>query len=621
MIWIILLALLTLLLLGDALRMRGRLGALAVLPASDAPVSPEHRFITAPGVALDDATQRAASAWARANGLELVDIVPIDLPAIRAMSLVQVVDPLRYRRDRLAAGRTAGHAMLVSASVAERAQLIESPGSAGARSNAKRCGDTIEPHDVVELVRLAARLKHYASTASDLAVAPGARAAPTDFTRRLEVLRVVLGPTTGLALLIQPVFWLLIGLGVWLSPIAGLVALGAWHAQPLLAIAGTRVKSRDLVVATLFRAPIEIATLALTVIRRAPPPADPALARRPEYAELLAAGVERFFEPRRDDCPVCGGRDLAVHLRGRDLLQHKPGRFILERCRGCGHIFQNPRLTIEGLDFYYKDFYDGLGEAGMEMIFGFGAEPYHHRAKMVRDVMNGQGAPAKWLDVGAGHGHFCCAARDDLPDTAFDGLDFSESIDEAARRGWVATGYRGLFPDLAPKFAGGYDVVSMSHYLEHTREPADEIAAAHTALASRGHLMIEVPDPEFVLGRVLGKYWLPWFQPQHQHLLSAKNLDKMLRDHGFTPVAWHRGPAHQRVDFFFAWWLALDRLAPPPHLPWRWRGAGATAWRGVVWTLGAPLLLLGVLADRIAEPMFRRGKVSNTYRVVARRDD
>jgi SAM-dependent methyltransferase len=601
MIWIILLSLLTLLLLADTLRMRGRLSALAVLRDSDAPVSPEHRFIVAPGVTLDDATKRAASAWARESGLDLVDVVPVDLPAVRAMSLVQIVDPLRYRRDRLAAGRTAGHAMLVSTDVIARAKLTE-------------------PTDIVDFVRAAARLKHYASATSDLAVAPAERAAPTDFARRLEVLRVVLGPTTGLALLIQPVFWILIGLGVWLSPIAGLVALGAWHVQPLLAIAGTRVRSRDLLVATLFRAPLEIATLALTVIKRASPSADPALARRPEYDELLAGGVDRFFEPRREDCPVCASRELAVHLRGRDLLQHKPGRFILEKCRGCGHIFQNPRLSIDGLNFYYKDFYDGLGEAGMEMIFGFGAEPYHQRAKMVCDVVNGQGAPAKWLDVGAGHGHFCAAARDELPDTAFDGLDLSESIDEAQRRGWIGTGYRGLFPDLAPKFAGGYDVVSMSHYLEHTREPADEIAAAHTALAPKGHLMIEVPDPDFVLGKLLGKYWLPWFQPQHQHLLSASNLDKMLRAHGFTPIAWHRGPAHQRVDFFFAWWLALDGLAPPPHLPWRWRGAGATAWRGIVWTLGAPLLLLGVLADRIAEPMFRRGKVSNTYRVVARRD-
>src|SRR5439155_15722535 len=97
-----------------------------------------------------------------------------------------------------------------------------------------------------------------------------------------------------------------------------------------------------------------------------------------------------------------------------------------------------------------------------------------------------------------------------------------------------------------------YDAISMSHYLEHTRDPRLELDAARTALAPAGCLMIEVPDPEYPLGRVLRRYWLPWFQPQHQHLLSVKNLDRLLRERGFEPVAWHRGRAHQKVDFFFA---------------------------------------------------------------------
>ena len=33
--------------------------------------------------------------------------------------------------------------------------------------------------------------------------------------------------------------------------------------------------------------------------------------------------------------------------------------FTLEQCGDCGHVFQNPRLTPEGLEFYYRDFYDG----------------------------------------------------------------------------------------------------------------------------------------------------------------------------------------------------------------------------------------------------------------------
>jgi SAM-dependent methyltransferase len=482
---------------------------------------------------------------------------------------------------------------------------------------AERAGVTGDPADEVAFLELAKTLKRHAATRYALAVAPAERARNTPVSRRLAILRAILGASTSLALAIQPIFWIVLGLGVWLAPLPGAIALAVWHLQPLLSIAGTPVRPRDLLLVTLLRAPIEIATLIGTLAGRWRPAsqADPIESRRAEYDRLLAGGTDAFFEPRRPTCPICESGDLTVHHRAPDLLQHKPGRFTLERCRGCGHVFQNPRLSLAGLDFYYKDFYDGLGEEGMELIFGYSARSYHARARMVAEAA----APARWLDVGAGHGHFCSAARDELPGTRFDGLDFGESIEEARRRGWVDTAYRGLFPDLAPSFAGTYDAVSMSHYLEHTLDPRRELEAAHLALAPNGYLMIEVPDPEFVLGKLLRAYWLPWFQPQHQHILSVKNLERLLREQGFEPVAWHRGPAHQGVDFLSAVVLGLGRIAPPVKVPWRRRGAIARAWRAAVWTAGLPLLFAGWATDRLATPLIRRGKVSNTYRVLARR--
>jgi|JI10StandDraft_1071094.scaffolds.fasta_scaffold02084_4 SAM-dependent methyltransferase len=582
----------------SALRMRARLAALTPLAPSDAPVAAAHRFFTAPGVTLDDATRRAASAHAVANGLEVVDIIPGDLPTIAALSISQLVDPATYRKDRLAVGRTAGHALLCTADVAERAQAEA-------------------PADEIQFLRLAARLKQYATATTDLAVAPTARAAKENLARRRAILRALLGPSTSVALILQPLFFAIMAVGIWLEPIAGGVTLGLWHLQPLFAIGGTPVRSRDLLPVTLFRAPVELYLFVRTLTGTWRPAAgpDPVESRRATYAEL-ATTAATWLEPRRETCPVCASKDLGVHLRFRDLLQHKPGRFALEKCRGCGHIFQNPRLSIDGLNYYYKDFYDGLGEAGIAFIFGLSGAGYLARARMVKDVAT----PATWLDVGCGHGHFCLSAKDELPSTRFDGLDLSSSVDEALRRKWIERGFHGLFPDKAPELAGQYEVVSMAHYLEHTREPRDELAAAATVLPAGGHLMIEVPDPEFGLGKLLRTLWLPWFQPQHQHLLSVGNLDKLLREAGFTPLTWHRGSAHQRVDFLFAAFLLLGWMAPPPIQPWRPRSALARVRRGLVWTLGSPLIVLGILVDRLVTPFIKRGKRSNTYRVLARRD-
>lgn len=625
----------------DAVRMRGRLSALAVLgdargdgagsgdapsaseaaareagrPAAAAERDGEARAPSAPGAADDDfavfaapgaqvdaETVVAARAYARRHRLDAVDLVPRDLPAVRAMALAQLVDVPSYRRRRLAPGRTAGAAVAVSADLARRARAGEN--------------DVADP---VRFARFAARLKRYACTGTDLAVAPRLRAPRESLAWRYAVTREVVGGATPFVLGAQFAVFAAIVAGLAMAPAWGLAALVSLHLQPVIAIAGTPVRSRDLWWVALARLPYELALWAVTVARRRPPAPgdpDPVDALRPTYGALLARGIDRFFEPRRDTCPLCGGRDLRVHLRTTDLLQQKPGRFTLERCRDCGHVFQNPRLSLEGLDFYYRDFYDGLGERGMEFIFGFHDGPYRARAEMLR----GHAQPRRWLDVGGGHGHFCCAARDVWPDTAFDMLDLSDAVDDAVDRGWADRGFRGLFPELAADLAGRYDVVSMSHYLEHTRDPAAELDAARTALAPGGHLLVEVPDPESPLGRLLGRYWIPWFQPQHQHLVSRRNLDRMLRERGFEPVVWHRGEAHQRVDFVLAAFLLLDRIAPPTDRPWRPRaGAARRAWRNAVWAAGVPLVLAGRVVDALADPLVRRFGLSNTYRVLARR--
>jgi hypothetical protein len=95
----------------------------------------------------------------------------------------------------------------------------------------------------------------------------------------------------------------------------------------------------------------------------------------------------------------------------------------------------------------------------------------------------------------------------------------------------------------------------------------------------------------------------------------------LLRERGFEPVTWHRGAAHQRVDFFFASYLLLDRLAPSPRLPWRWRGGAASVWRALVWTLGSPLIFAGIIVDNAIGPLLSRARVSNTYRVLAVKTD
>ncbi len=588
-------------LLLNGLRLRGRAAALPLLPAPPAhgPTAGGLRAVVAEGAALGDAP--AAEAYASARDLDILDLVPRDLHVTAARDLLRHLSPPSAKGPGNGLGP--GAAVLVRPSVLERAEVA--------------VPETISTPDLIGLAR---RLKHYARGRHALAVAPGLRAGADDLARRRSRLRaagVIVAVDQTLAL----VPYALLVVTAFVSWPAALAALAVFCLQPYLIFAGTPLRPRGLHLAALPRPLYEPYVWVRTAAGRWRSAADErsAAARaeaRPYYDAELAQGVERFLEPRRETCPWCGSGALSVLLRSPDLVYRKPGTFTLERCGDCGHTFQNPRLTPDGLSFYYRDFYDGIGAATAEIIFTTSSHDYLARARMLPY------APKRWLDVGSGHAHFCAAAREVWPDTVFDGLDQGAEIEEAARRGWIAHAHRGMFPDLAGALQGDYDVVSMHHYLEHTRDPYLELDSAAKILPPGGHLLIELPDPEWRLGAMFGRYWMPWFQPQHQHMMPIANLKRALAERGLTPVAEERAEAHQHNDFVTATYLWFAGLGPDLTLPWsaRRRTPALRVWRGVVWAVGAPCLVAAYLLDRTAGGVVaRRTGTGNAYRVLARK--
>jgi len=600
-------ALLVVGLLLGALRLRGRLAALPVLPElpqADSTGDPDgYRLVTAAGVVVDDATRHAAVAYSRRHDLRVLDLVPADLPVADTFALARQVDPAHYRADRLAAGRGAGHAILVEADLADRAAITAT--------------DDLDPADII---RLTTRLKKYASTDADLVVAPHLKAVPADPDTGKARLRAA-GAIVSLSLVGPVVGYAFLAFAVAARPVWGLIALLVYSVQPYLALAGAPIRPADRGRAWL-RLALEPARWWRTVRGAWQSRYDrtQALIReqaREQYAADLAGGADRFLEPPREDCPWCGGRELRVRVRTTDRVQCKPGRFTLAECGTCGHAFQNPRLSLDGLTFYYRDVYDRLGEDSTEHVFGMAAASYSGRANLVRRHT----APGNWLDVGTGHGHFCTYAQGVFPEAAFDGLDMSASIDEAQRRGWVATGFRGLFPDFAEKLAGNYDVVSMHHYLEHTLDPRSELDAAARVVAPGGYLLIEVPNPASRLARLLRGYWVPYFQPEHLNMLPEPNLTTALRERGLQPVEVEFGRAHQPCDFAGAVLLWVNSLFPDPDRPWAARPStrGRRLARSAAFVCAVPLLILGNLLDRVLGAAISGTGGGNCYRVLARK--
>lgn len=606
----------------NGVRLRGRLRRLDTVPPSGRPADPEHELLTAEGVTVSAAAHRAASNYATREGLEVLDLIPAGFTIERTIDIARMVDTRTYRADRMARGRGAFQALLVHRSVLDRAGITRRDG-----------------FDRLELVEITARLKRYAPVTTDLAVVEGVRPAADDAARRLKVQRAAYkwepyrayGPNVRDTLNF---------VGVVATFPWGLATSFLYWMQPFLVCAGrVPIQPRDL-----YRSPVnriltgidfmigstrerKKAAAAAKANRAAGRPAKPEKARkkaeaerhRARYQAEIRAGVENYLEAPRDTCPWCGSSRLSVRLdNAPDALMRKPGRFRFDHCDECDHIFQNPRLSIPGLEFYYRDVYDGMNAAMAEEILA-GAVPAHReRARMMRPY----GSPRAWLDVGGGHGHFCNVARDVWPNTIFDALDSSAGVEEAVRRRWADHGYRGMFPELGDDIAGRYDVISMFHYLEHTREPHHELDTAAKALSAGGHLFIEVPNAHSPTPKIFRSYWIGWFTPQHQHFIPVDNLVAALRERGLTPVRVQFGKAHQGGGLSTAVFFTVTKIAQIPSFPWLPHPPSAWRWirYGAVVTAALPFWVVAMIVDALSQPYFRSGQRATAYRVIARKD-
>ncbi|WP_110240467.1 class I SAM-dependent methyltransferase [Nocardioides gilvus] len=589
----------------NARNLRGRaLNLSALTPVTAGTVDTDGwRVIAATGVELHPDTLPAAVAWATEHDMDALDLVPADLPVARALELLGQVDPAKYRSDPLTQGRTAGHALVVREEVAERAGVPTGP---------------VSPAALIDAVR---QLKRFAPRSSDLVVAWAERAVDLSPDEQLEAQRTFFDRYGTINLTAFAAQMAVLGAGALTSRRTGLAALAAYELQPALVLRGKPggLAPRDLARQSATRWVREVGRLAGLLRAEAPRARSLELsdALRPEYAAEIALGTDRFFEAPVDKCRWCGSTELSCLLTTPDLIQHKPGTFRLDECGSCGHVFQNPRLSPEGLDFYYKDCYDGFGGSEMERLFASERSEYEGRAAMVHAV---DPSPERWLDVGSGHAHFCLIARDQFPETSFEGLDLGDVIDEAADRGWIDRAYRGQFPDVAPELAGQFDVVSMHHYLEHTREPAEELDAAVTALRPGGLLMIEVPDPESPTGRVLGRYWMPWLQPQHQQFISIGRLEEALVERGFTVLDRYRAKPVPGLDTVAAGWFAAGHVVPRPWMPWRRRPTVADrAARVATLAAAIPATTAAALVAQVSGPK-GEDTPGSAFRVLARLD-
>ncbi len=226
---------------------------------------------------------------------------------------------------------------------------------------------------------------------------------------------------------------------------------------------------------------------------------------------------------QRIRCPVCGSGEFASHWDCDEF------RFV--RCRGCGHLCQNPQpLAADVRQRYDREYFDYERENDRAflnlMLLGLRDVAYE---RWLFDLPR----PLRVLDIGCATG----ALLEFFAGKHGSAVQGVEVCAPAARYGIERRGipiHIGTLEEAAFP-AEEFSLVHFSHVIEHIPDPRGFLSEVFRILASGGRAVVVTPDTAGLQARVFGRRWRSAIA-DHLHLFSRRGLARLLRDCGFSIV-------------------------------------------------------------------------------------
>ncbi|HEY3444072.1 MAG TPA: class I SAM-dependent methyltransferase [Paludibaculum sp.] len=284
-----------------------------------------------------------------------------------------------------------------------------------------------------------------------------------------------------------------------------------------------------------------------------------------------------MMAPAQSICISCGHAVLLPQrlyrcksAQGRALF----GGSQLYRCQGCGLIQACPIPSLPALAEYYAEDYRNhcLSATDTEELTKFPLDNlfYYNRGQSVAELLASRVASSepRILDIGAGYGHILHAMGERFPGGALSAIEFSNVCVEHLRSRGI-TVYAEPAEDVLPALAP-FDVIVLSHALEHFLDPGAMLRLIASRLSSGGILYVEVPHiPEEAMHRYIDSVWAPRVDEPHITFFDPRSLNGVLAASGLAvELCTTAGPEYSRVSalqFHIPHWRWLfERIIPKP---------------------------------------------------------
>lgn len=233
-------------------------------------------------------------------------------------------------------------------------------------------------------------------------------------------------------------------------------------------------------------------------------------------------------------CPVCDCRQAKLLHAQRFVLPDDQGLtsgYNVVVCDQCGAAFADTLVTQRRYDHLYAE--KSRYAAGPAAHASDNERDFARFRQMAAEI--GRRVPdksARIVDVGCANGQML-AALGALGFTRLTGVDPSAACVQQAAAIPGVSAYVGSLTQM-PAEEEPYDVVILSHVLEHVRDVKEALGCLSQFLRPEALVYVEVPDAS----RYVDFAWSPFqdFNTEHINHFSLVSLGNLLRQCGLRPV-------------------------------------------------------------------------------------
>lgn len=229
------------------------------------------------------------------------------------------------------------------------------------------------------------------------------------------------------------------------------------------------------------------------------------------------------------DEPAGAAKRLACFFCGKSLhpyLELRPP-FSLHRCPSCQLVATQPQPSAEALDILYR------GEYQQQFSLPFALQL--RRRQEVLALIESYMPKGLLFDLGCGPGHFLDFAHKRGWEVV--GLEPNRAMAEYARRTFQLEVHAGSVEQIpAPLRDRKFDVVYLSHVLEHVLTPQCVLESLKDILAAEGVLVVRVPNLDCLFFRLLGRHYLELYPATHMFHYTRTTLARLLEKQGYALV-------------------------------------------------------------------------------------